>query len=136
MANFKIIKDLAKRKNISLKKLSEIIGLTEQGLQSIMKNNQTNTSTLEKLCDVLDVSAGVFFENKKLTKDIANNHVLFGNKIGNNNFNSTTIDENAIENSKYFIDIIKKIQTQIDTRDEQIGILIKTNQKLADKLLS
>lgn len=50
MANLSLIKTLAKERKITLKSLSQSIGMTEQGMQSLIKNNATNTETLERIC--------------------------------------------------------------------------------------
>lgn len=67
MANFKKIRVLARQKEISLKKLSEELGITEQGLSKIIKNNSTSSDTIEKLCDYFKVPASFFFENIEKT---------------------------------------------------------------------
>lgn len=62
MANLSLIKTLAKERKITLKSLSQTIGMTEQGMQSLIKNNATNTDTLERISQVLGVSPAVFFD--------------------------------------------------------------------------
>lgn len=77
MANFKIIRVLARKKSISLKKLSELLGMSEQGLQGIMANNSTTTNTLENLCKYLEVPVSVFFAEDEHLKNIG--HKIRGN---------------------------------------------------------
>lgn len=62
MANLFIIRDLAKNKNITLKKVAELLGMTPVGLQKLMERNSTSTETIEKLAEILDVQAGIFFD--------------------------------------------------------------------------
>jgi transcriptional regulator with XRE-family HTH domain len=56
---------LCKNKNITIRELANRVGIGESALQSLIKNGTTNTSTLEKISNELDVSAGIFFENSK-----------------------------------------------------------------------
>lgn len=62
MINLKKIKQIAKERNLSLKELSNEIGITEQGLQNLMSKNTCNLSTLQKIAEALDVSEVVFFD--------------------------------------------------------------------------
>ena len=64
MANLKIIRDLCKQRNIPLKELSMKIGISEHGLQSILRTNTTKIDTLEKIASTLGVSPTIFFDNK------------------------------------------------------------------------
>ncbi len=64
MANMWIIRDLCRNKKITLKELSKKAGITEHGLQGILKSNTTKIDTLEKIASVLNVSPNIFFDNK------------------------------------------------------------------------
>ena len=64
MANLGIIRDLCRQKKITLKELSKTIGITEHGLQSILRTNTTKIDTLEKIASALDVSPNMFFDNR------------------------------------------------------------------------
>lgn len=55
------IRTLARQKGISLAVLANEVGVTEQGLYKIMRNNSTSTSTIEKIACTLDVPVAVFF---------------------------------------------------------------------------
>jgi transcriptional regulator with XRE-family HTH domain len=59
--NSQKIKELCKRHNMTLKELSEKIGLSQTGLQGIFKNNSTSIETLQKICQVFNVSVEYFF---------------------------------------------------------------------------
>lgn len=65
MANFRIIRDLAEKKNISLRDVAKKIGISEDGLQKIIRNNSTKTSTIEEIASILEVPVGIFFEDSK-----------------------------------------------------------------------
>ena len=62
MANLQKIKDLASERNIAMKDLAEQAGLTPQALSRLMRLGSTNTETLERIAEILGVSAAVFFD--------------------------------------------------------------------------
>lgn len=65
MANLFIIRDLADRKGLTLRDIATKIGISEGGLQKLMANGSTKTSTIEDLAKVLDVPVGAFFDDYK-----------------------------------------------------------------------
>ena len=67
--NAEKIRDLCKRHRVSLKELSKKIGLTPTGLQHILKQNATNTGTLERISHELGVHPGYFFDDFPLKSD-------------------------------------------------------------------
>lgn len=62
MANFSIIRTLAKERRMSLKTLAQNVGISENGIHAILKNNITTSDTLERISQVLGVSPAVFFD--------------------------------------------------------------------------
>lgn len=62
MFNLSKIRTLAEKQKISIRNLSKEIGITEQGLQKIMRENSTKTETLEKICKILNVSMSYFLD--------------------------------------------------------------------------
>jgi DNA-binding Xre family transcriptional regulator len=62
MANLGKIKLLLAEKNITLRDLAGSVGMTEQGLHKLIKENSTKVDTLEKIANRLDVSVSVFFD--------------------------------------------------------------------------
>ncbi|MCR5453404.1 MAG: helix-turn-helix domain-containing protein [Bacteroidales bacterium] len=70
--NLSIIREIAKAQNVSLKSISEKLGISPAALQNIMRNNGTSLETLGKIAEVLNVSVGVFFnEVNKAEKILA-----------------------------------------------------------------
>ncbi|MDL2230341.1 helix-turn-helix domain-containing protein [Alistipes sp. OttesenSCG-928-L06] len=67
MANLLIIKDLLKEKKMSLRDLAATVGITEQGLQKLIRENSTKVDTLEAIANALDVSPGRFFSHVDTT---------------------------------------------------------------------
>lgn len=48
-------------RRLTVPKLAEKIGMSKQNLYPMIKNNDMHVSTLEKICDVLDVPITYFF---------------------------------------------------------------------------
>ena len=61
--NLLIIRQLAKEKNITLKELAEKSGISEQGMQKILREENTKISTLYSIANVLEVPITKFFED-------------------------------------------------------------------------
>jgi len=62
MPSLYIIKELSSKHGTSLKALAKQVGISEVGLQRIIKKNTTSVGTLEKIADILDVPVSVFFK--------------------------------------------------------------------------
>lgn len=58
----KKIKQISENKGVAVKALAEGIGLTEQQVYRIFKQNHLSTDTLEKISQVLDVPISIFFQ--------------------------------------------------------------------------
>jgi len=69
MANLFLIRQLCDEKKITLKELSETVGISQHGLQNILKTGSTKIDTLEKISEVLEVHPKVFFDTKGEKKD-------------------------------------------------------------------
>jgi transcriptional regulator with XRE-family HTH domain len=63
MANFNLIKTIAKDKGITMAELADRIGITPSGLTLLIKANSTNTTTIESIARELEVPVGTFFDN-------------------------------------------------------------------------
>ena len=59
---------------MTLKELSERLGMTQNGLQHILNTNTTKIDTLEKIAETLNVSIGTFFLDTN--SDFTNNKEL------------------------------------------------------------
>ena len=62
MANLSKIKILLREKNITIRDFSGAIGLTEQGLQKLIRENNTRVDTLEQIARTLNVPIQEFFD--------------------------------------------------------------------------
>jgi transcriptional regulator with XRE-family HTH domain len=64
--NTQKIRDLCHEKNLSLADLARQLGMTPNGLQSILREKSTNTSTLERIAEILKVSPSIFFTDEPI----------------------------------------------------------------------
>ncbi|BDX37681.1 hypothetical protein CYCD_10360 [Tenuifilaceae bacterium CYCD] len=59
--DYELIKELAKKKGLSIKKIGEKIGMTDSGLYTAFINNTLKVDALEKIAEVLEVKPTYFF---------------------------------------------------------------------------
>jgi transcriptional regulator with XRE-family HTH domain len=114
MSNFLIIRDLAEKKNMTIRKLANKIGVTESALHLLIKNGSTKTSTLEKIAKVLDVPVGYFFD------EVPSNGNMTNTGSGNQVFNQSgtvTISECEKENAH--------LRQLLEEKEKQIELLRK-----------
>ena len=59
------IAELCEEKHITINKLTNISGITQSTLNNIMsgRNNSTTISTIQKICDGLEISVTDFFDS-------------------------------------------------------------------------
>lgn len=62
MANLQKIKELSRKKNISLKSIAEQIGVSEQGIHKMIREETMSAVVLEKITRILNVSVCMFFD--------------------------------------------------------------------------
>ncbi len=65
--DLQIIKSLVKEQRITLKELSQKIGMSEQGLHRSIRTNSIAAEYLENIAQCLGVSVGVFFGEQDIT---------------------------------------------------------------------
>lgn len=64
MPDLKLIRRLASERKITLRQLAERAHLDESSIQVMFRRNSTTLATLEKICNVLEVHPGIFFDNE------------------------------------------------------------------------
>ena len=59
------IEELCEEKHITINKLANISGITQSTLNNIMsgRNNSTTISTIQKICDGLEITVTDFFDS-------------------------------------------------------------------------
>lgn len=63
MANFLLIRTLCEERKITMRELARRIGRDESTIQSAIRRGTTNTKTIEKIAEVLEVPVGYFFDS-------------------------------------------------------------------------
>lgn len=63
MANFKLIREIAKEKRMSILSLAQSVGISESQLHHLILAGSTNTTTIEKLAKILGVPVSTFFDD-------------------------------------------------------------------------
>jgi len=123
MANLFKIKILAREKKISIRALANELGMTEQGLQLLIRENSTKIDTLERIASILDVPVGVFFDEENKNRNINSHNRISGGKniVGNGN--------------KMTDDNLQYLQKQIAKKDELIDKLSNRIIELTNKLV-
>lgn len=64
MANFKLIRQIAKGKGITIRDLAAKTGILDSTIHHIISVGSTNTTTIENIAKVLEVPVGIFFDNE------------------------------------------------------------------------
>ncbi|MBS5343000.1 MAG: helix-turn-helix transcriptional regulator [Clostridium sp.] len=64
------IAELCEEKHITINKLANISGITQSTLNNIMsgRNNSTTISTIQKICDGLEITVTDFFDSSLFLK--------------------------------------------------------------------
>lgn len=93
MANLQNIKTLSKERKISLRSISEHLGVTEQGLHKMIREETMSAVVLEKVARILNVNVCVFFD-----RDILCGHVEEYNSTGDRAIAAKNIGRNDQRN--------------------------------------
>jgi transcriptional regulator with XRE-family HTH domain len=121
------IRDRANEKKMTLKELASGIGITEHGLQRIIKENTTKIDTLEKISNLLDVPISYFFTSNLTLQEKLSDAVDFNayiikylKKIEDLKMSGLSPGETGIKIKRY--EYIKKHIIEVS----QIELIIKT----------
>lgn len=63
MLNMLKVKELCSEKKIPMIRVAEQLGLTQQSMSKMLRENSTKISTLEKIAEILGVPVGYFFDD-------------------------------------------------------------------------
>lgn len=118
MANLMKIKDLAQERNFPLKDLAEQANLTPQALSRLMRLGSTNTETLERIAELLKVSAAIFFDGytppeaaPKVEQKLLSNS---GQNAGRDILNGSSADKKWLAELEAQRKLTEKAQAQAD----------------------
>lgn len=119
--NLLAVKEVAEKKNVSIRKLADLIEMSEQNLHRCIRINQIQAHLLEKIANILDTPIEYFFNSDaqlpKLGMTVAGN----GNKVQNGDGN-IMIENQAKE--------IEHLQQMLMAKDE----IIETQRELIKSL--
>lgn len=125
MANLLLIRDIAENKNITLRMLASRVGISEDGLQKLITNGSTKTSTLEAIAKVLEVPVGIFFEGSQQS---ANNLIAKGNVCAASVYGNATAGVIADKDKE-----IEHLRTLLEEKERVITEKERTIQILINK---
>lgn len=126
MVNLQIIKDIARRKKITIRELAKAANITEQGLQRLIRNNSTTVETIDLIAKKLEVPVGTFFEEAVLSGASISNISGTGNVAAVGKY----IDINSAERSQ------NGKNPEVESLKERVEELLADKrylQKLIDK---
>jgi transcriptional regulator with XRE-family HTH domain len=111
----KIIRELANSRGMKLKHLAGEVGITEQGLQLIIKTGKTKTETIKKIAEVLGVEIDYLLSDGNIEqRTLGESSVVYKKK----NVDELRIDE--IRNRiSYIYDHLGRILNEISDYEEK-----------------
>ncbi|MEI7597263.1 MAG: helix-turn-helix transcriptional regulator [Bacteroidota bacterium] len=132
MFKSELIKSLCKEKGLSLTSLADQIGISNQGMHSLLKNNSTTIATLEKICNILGVTPNYFFEDDK---DSANSiHLNSGSGIAQYSAGDIRGNNKIVsDNGQYRKEINENIEI-FNNRIDGLKELVKAKDEIIDML--
>lgn len=137
MVNLSKIKELAKDEGITIKSLAIQVGVTEQGLHKMIKDNSASVETLDRISAVLGVNPSIFFENSndvELANDITQTGISA--EDANNSLVGTNIHHNNINNSAVLMKALNEISEHrklISESHKNLTEITKAVVKLVEK---
>ena len=124
--NYKLLKESIKNSNYPYREFANVTQKTESGLRRSIENQTLTVFSLEKICDLLEISPSTFFDDaSSVTVSGSQNHI---GGIGNGNrifFTSPEI--------KALRQRIKDLEQIISTQKETITSQLKTIELLTKK---
>lgn len=154
MANLQKIKSILKEKGLTVRYLANELGISEQGLQKLIRENSTKIETLEAIANILKVSISVFFD-KEASTDSGNNYngsgiqTIAGGNIGNGSVHIAMPEsgtqkiikpngeieiqrtDSAIKDDKRLAELSKELELM-----KQKMALMEDNMKMKDDLIA
>ena len=123
MVNLQLIKKLADEKNILLTDIANELGITQQALSKIIRNNSTKIETLERIALILKVPVTIFFEDTKSNGDFSQKVYGDHNQVAGRDINLSSNDVGKL------VDTVSKQQATISE-------LIQANQAQTGRFMS
>lgn len=120
MANLQNIKEISKLRKIPLKSIAEQIGISEQGIHKMIREETMSAVVLEKVAKILNVNVCVFFD-----RDILCDHVEEYNATGDRGIAAKMI--NKVDNRN-----ITPASSCKETTEDMQAKMITLQQDLLD----
>jgi transcriptional regulator with XRE-family HTH domain len=133
MANTFIIRELSERKGITLRELSKKIGMSEDGLQKILRKGSTSTANLEKIANALEVPISYFFEDypghQQINVEGSNNGKI--KMIGRDGYSKSAMPPKSLQDAHKEIAFLKEklLQNEKLLKEKERTIQILLQQK-------
>ena len=127
MANLQKIKELAEKKEISIRDLAERVGLRENQIHVMCRTNSTKIDTLERIAQVLGVHVSVFFDGTA-----SPSHSIEGN---NNQLNESGAYGNINgADAGLLQERIKSLEEKVKDRDALIAEKVERISELKERI--
>lgn len=122
MANLFIIKDLAEKKNMSIRELADRVGIKENQIHVMCRTNSTKIDTLERIAAELDAPISVFFDDTAAVAVSGNNNQVNGHGAHGN--------INGAVDSAVLAERVKSLEILIREKNERITELKERIEEL------
>lgn len=142
MISLQKIKELCKKKNVTVKQAALDLGMTEQAMHKIIKSNSTKIETLISIAQYFNVELAYFFDNaSEENKDaiLVNREELNGliKKVmaySIHGFGMVKLEwDNKEQKFNSYFDILKKQYSPNENDLEYISSLLEKDFKITDK---
>jgi transcriptional regulator with XRE-family HTH domain len=124
MANFLIIRNLCDKKKITIRELAMEVGMRDISVHQLIKKGKTNTETIEKIAEILDVPVGIFFDETPL-------NTIKQNVKGNRDTAASIYGNATISNCESKLEIAQKeiahLTKLVEEKERTIQILMNKN---------
>lgn len=131
MANLQKIKELAREKGITLDALAQQANITPQAISKMFRDNSTKVSTLERIADVLGVSAAVFFAPAEPVSHVSQQVALnLGQMAGRDITNTTGASDATQQQLIGEISAQRKLAEKAQDLTQEVLTLLKRMQGL------
>lgn len=121
--NLLVIKEIAEKKNVSIRKLADSIEMSEQNLHRCIRINQIQAHLLEKIANILETPVEYFFNSETRLPKMEMTVAGYGNKIQNGDGN--IMIENQAKEIEHLHELLTAKDEIIETQKELIKSLKK-----------
>jgi transcriptional regulator with XRE-family HTH domain len=120
------IRDLAERKEITLREVAKRAGIGESAIHALIKKGSTNTTTLESIAKALDVSAGYFVDEIPTitqTGNVSGRDGVHGHSVSVGGGNARIELDNKEKEIEHLKELLAEKEARIADKDKMIELL-------------